>query len=414
MSWLLLTLGAALAQQPDEPEVRAAPALDAALHGDLKSFLVASFPYDHALMPEDASATGILDGRLKLGLTLDNWSAEVHHAVTLLGGAAGLGLAGASTGVGLTAPEALPLTWDVHEGDILVRGRTDRLWVRGRFGGVDATLGRQPVSFGNGRIFTPLDLVAPFHPATVDTEYKPGVDAARVDAYLGTSGRLTAVAAYAGDWTDGMVYALYGQGTVGVTDLGMFGGLVHAEPVVGVTVASSVGPVGLYGDATVTIAVEEGAFVRAVAGADWRPTSTTTLSGEVYVQTFGAADPAEYLVVAQSPRFSRGEVWQLGRTYAALTVAQEITPLIFGSLAVIANVEDPSALIAPGLAWNVASNAELTLGAYVGAGQRPDDPQPPDLSAGAPDPDDVLRGLGVRSEYGIYPPAFFFRVATYF
>src|SRR5690606_19624752 len=163
------------------------------------------------------------------GLTLDNWSAEVHHAVTLLGGAAGLGLAGASTGVGLTAPEALPLTWDVHEGDILVRGRTDRAWVRGRFGGVDATLGRQPVSFGNGRISTPRDLVAPFHPATVDTEYKPGVDAARVDAYLGTSGRLTAVAAYAGDWTDGMVYALYGQGTVGVTDLGMFGGLVHAE-----------------------------------------------------------------------------------------------------------------------------------------------------------------------------------------
>src|SRR5690606_33009553 len=131
-----------------------------------------------------------------------------HHEVSLLEGAA-VALPGSGAGVGLTAPELVDLTWELEEDAAVLRGRTDRLWVRGTFGRTDVTVGRQPVSFGTGVLFTPLDLVAPFHPATIDQEYKPGVDAARVDTYLGVAGALTAVAAWAGG-DDPLVAAGYG------------------------------------------------------------------------------------------------------------------------------------------------------------------------------------------------------------
>lgn len=402
---IALLAALAFAQEEGGPTVE--------VHGDVKAFVVGVVPYEHSLLGGQALVQGIGDGRLKLSAAWGRWAAEVHHEITLLERGA-TGLPGASTGVGLTAPEAVDLTWQVDQDDLVLRGRTDRLWVRGRFGAVDVTLGRQPVSFGAGTVFTPLDLVAPFHPATIDQEYKPGVDAARVDAFFGTSGQITGVVAYAGDWElDGMVGALYAQGTVGVTDVGGFLGMVHGEPVFGVSLSSSVGPVGLYGDATWTLPEDDDPFVRAVAGVLWMPTGTTTFSGELYAQTFGADDPSEYLLIAQSARFARGEVWQLGRYYAAVAVGQEITPLVRVNAAVITNLLDPSALLAPGVTWSVAENAELSAGAWIGLGQRPGElrflTEDPLL-----DPDAFLRSLGVRSEFGLYPAALFLRLATYF
>jgi DNA-binding GntR family transcriptional regulator len=47
------------------------------------------------------------------------------------------------------------------------------------------TVGRQPVAFGSGMFFTPLDLISSFTPTTIDAEYKPGVDVVRVDVFRG-------------------------------------------------------------------------------------------------------------------------------------------------------------------------------------------------------------------------------------
>ena len=52
-----------------------------------------------------------------------------------------------------------------------------RLYIKGSIGPVDLQIGRQPISFGNGFVFSPLDLVQPFSFATIDNEYKPGIDA---------------------------------------------------------------------------------------------------------------------------------------------------------------------------------------------------------------------------------------------
>lgn len=393
MSVWLFALGS-LALAGDSP-------LQADLGGDVKSFGVATFPYDNPLMPPEPFGQGVWDLRLKGNLKYgDHLRAEVHHAVTTTLGGSGAAVNTTGTGINLAAPEAIDLTWEPDiDGDALyVVGRTARLNVTASAPGMDLTVGRQAVAFGNGLFFTPLDLISPFTPSQIDNEYKPGVDALRVDGYWGTTGRVTAVTAYAGDWTyDGTISAVYGQGTVGVTDIGGFLGAIYGDTVIGTTLASGVGPVGLHADATYTLPNDdaEDPFVRAVGGATYLPTPTTTLSGELYLQTFGGSDPSEYLEVALSERFSRSEVWSLGRTYAALAVGQQITPIIQSNVGLVMNLEDPSMLVAPSLAWSAGNNTSVSVGAYVGIGERPD-----------------LAGL--NSEFGLYPSAVFTQMSAYF
>ena len=125
-----------------------------------------------------------------------------------------------------------------------------------------------------------------------------------------------------------------------------------------------------------------------------------TVSGEAYYQGFGASDPDGYLAVLTSPRFARGEVWQAGQVYGAVALSQEITPLVAGSVAVISNLLDPSALIAPGLTWSISDEAAMGIGGYFGAGERPDfdDPLQPEI----------------RSEFGLYPAAGYLQLKAYF
>jgi len=176
--------------------------------------------------------------------------------------------------------------------------------------------------------------------------------------------------------------------------------------------------VGITADATLTLPPEEDPFVRAAAGATWLPLPDTTVVAEVYVQTFGATDPSEYLVVATSDRFARGEVWSLGRYYTAVSLGQQITPLVSANMAAVVNLTDPSALLTPGLSWSISDNASLGAGAFVGLGQRPDEVDPLDLidpTTFQPLPDDeIARRMGLNSEFGLYPGALFLNVAAYF
>ena len=268
MALLALVLGVASA---DEPLVQAD------VGGHLKSFYVATFPYDSPLLPPDPTGVGVVNTRLNVDVDIgDNLSLQAHHTLTLSPRASGGGAL--STGVNAAPPEALPLSYTLLDsGTLAIQGRMDRLSAKLSVPHLDLTLGRQPISFGSGAFFTPMDLVNPFSPAVIDTEYKPGVDAARADVYIGMSGRITAVAAYAGSWdSDGLVAVGYGQGTVGLTDIGGFAGWVRGDMVLGSTVVSSIGPVAIHADLTVTVP-EDDAFVRGVVGADWRPFAATTL-----------------------------------------------------------------------------------------------------------------------------------------
>jgi hypothetical protein len=93
-----------------------------------------------------------------------------------------------------TTPLWLPLESTlVDHSRVAIRNRIDWAYVRGTFGGLSVTLGRQPVTLGRGQLWTPEDLLVPFSPLQLDTEYKPGIDAARVDFTLSDRSTLLVV-----------------------------------------------------------------------------------------------------------------------------------------------------------------------------------------------------------------------------
>jgi hypothetical protein len=434
-----LTLGTSAAATPVVDAERWS--LD--LSGDVKSFTFTAFPYEWSLvpdedlqafgmepvplMPEDPMAQGALDGRLKaqlrvgehLSVSAHARTAASHYSQALEAGAISLGAGGGGY------DQVVDMSWaPVDAPNYMLEGRVDRLAARLSIPHLDITIGRQPVSFGSSWIFTPMDLVAPFSPTDIDTEYRPGVDAARVDAFLGMAGRITAVAAYAGAWDlDGSILALHGGGTLGITDIGGLVAMNRGEPVFGLNLASSIGAVGIQGEATLTLPQDEDAFGRASLGASWMPLEDLSLMGELYWQSFGGADSSEYLGVYSSERFARGEVWAAGRYYAALTAGYQLTPLVGISAFGVVNLADPSAMIGPSLSWSAAQNAELSVGAFFGAGERPHDIElTMDDVAGVTDEaeyeqvleDILLERTDVGSEFGMIPTVAFAQIKLYF
>ena len=148
------------------------------------------------------------------------------------------------------------------------------------------------------------------------------------------------------------------------------------------------------------------------------PRGGTTLSGEVYHQTLGVTEPADYLTQLSTERYTRGELWLAGRTYASVSLGQEITPLIQSNLAVIANVTEPSALVAPGISVSVSDEVQLAVGGFAGVGERPDEGSLEDLldpKTGAILEGDALNeAMGLNSEFGFYPASAYVQLKAYF
>jgi len=394
--------------------VGAASAAEVDVRGHVKTFQMAGAPVPLARVPDDPWAQSSIAGRLATRVDFgEQWRLE-FHPVAVAG--SGVGNASFGTGVGRKSPEAIDLTWNESEGILDLTARVDWLFLKAETDGVRGTLGRQAISHGQGKLFSPLDLIAPFNPTTIDTEFKPGVDAVRVEAFFGEAHRLDIAAAYLGEWeAEGLGFVGQGTSTLGSTDIGLYTAWMRGDPTVGASVFTPVGPVGLYGD--VAVIVEEEAHFRGVLGADIRATPSTMVTLELYHQTFGSDDPADAFVVMQGERYARGELWLVGHSYAGLSVLQTVSPLWNLSVMTLSNVTDPSALATLSLHWSAADNAEILFGGMGGLGQAPDDVEPTDLVGDGGMPlvgDSMLRALGVNSEFGLVPWAGYLQTRFYF
>jgi hypothetical protein len=342
--------------------------------GHIKTFFLAAEPLE-----SDALGQATLAGRLQLHVEpIGGLEVDLHPVATRTVGDPLMGL---STGV---------------EGNDGLR--LDRAKLTLTRGPLRTTLGRQAFSHGQGRLFTPMDLIAPFTPATLDTEFRPGVDAARVEAFFGTATKVELIGAHLAAWDEdwdaqhGAMMAT-AQATLGTTDLGLFTAALHDDSVLGASAYSPIGPVGIYGDATLTLTGDE-ATHRVVLGTDLHPWAGTRVGLELYSQGFGADDPADYLASYGDARFGRGELWLVGHNYAGLTVGQALTPLVQLAAFGLVNLDDGSALLSSTLTWSAAESASLSLGLMAGLGEE--------------------EAMTITSEFGAIPLVFHAQSGLYF
>lgn len=406
-------------------QVYASPALFRVnpIGGDFRLFYSALGPLrledtssiNQALSQElnQSSTSGMLTARFKLKGVFSRFKWEIHPLLL------SRPQSGSST-VSLNAnpsqfPQALPLSVDlVDSKNQLAQLRADRFLVTREFTDFKITLGRQAITLGQGRAFTPLDRLAPFSPTSIDQQYKPGLDALRLDYWWGVAGQLSLIAAYRQNWTpSGMAYAITGQDHFAGWDFHFVIGSFQKDRVIGLSTAGSLGAISIYGDFAWTWsnpdliqADDEETFGRATLGMtwNWAEWGGGYINGEVYWQEDGASNTDLYLSETQDPRFLRGERWFLGRFYGMLSIQQALTPLFQAAMSLLTNLEDGSGLIGSNVVWSVGQDVDVVMGAYGGYG----DGLSISTMALRPTP------LTTESEFGALKWMGFAMMATYF
>lgn len=277
----------------------------------------------------------------------------------------------------------------VHGNSGSSRLQVDRLNYHLREGQFDITVGRQAIGFGRILIYSPLDIIAPFAPDAIDTEFRGGVDAARGVYSYGLDGQLGALTiwgterrynSYLGTWTDNMS---------GV-DLLLIGGKLRGRNVVGAGLAGSIGSLGLKGE----ISVHKGRD-RGEPGGDLHATYTLSAlegwyrfdSGITLVMQYlfngpGTNKPEAYTQVLASAPVREGLTNLLGRHYLIAAPSYEIHPLVSIHGLLIHNLQDDSTLFRPSLDISVSDDVSLQLfwtechGEGLSAGQNLSAPSP--------------------------------------
>jgi len=265
--------------------------------------------------------------------------------------------------------------------DTVLLQRLDRLWVGYTSEKTVVRFGRQALSWGNGLFFAPMDLVNPFDPAAIDTEYKAGDDMLYLQ-YLRDSGddvqgayvvrrNLLTGDVDAADATAAVKY----HGFAGEVEYDLLVAQDYDDAVLGIGGGRDIGGAVWRADVVVTRADNEAVW-QFVTNLSYSWTwGGRNMSGavEYYFDGFGQHagdyDPAS---LAGNPalveRLLRGETFNLGRNYLAGSVLIEMTPLWTLTPTALVNLADPSALLQLVTNYSLADNMVLLASLNVPVG----------------------------------------------
>jgi hypothetical protein len=350
------------------------------------------------------------------------------------------GLAGLSSFGGLAAGDtryrALDATWDWHQGDhVQATLALDRAAVKLSVGPVDLTVGRQAITFGKAYFWSPLDVFLPFDPRQFDREYKPGVDALRVDLALGRFSGVTLVGAagrrldtFGRFATSGGREALdaswFGSAVLARAftnfadwDFSLQAGKVYGGYQIGGGAVGEIGEVEvrlevaqLFADDSRPLLEVPPGVTSPVAGEDQvedatslvlglghRFESSLTIETEYFHNGAGDSDNLD----ASLLRFAAGGLLDMSENLGGVVFSYEVLPIVTGYLGTIVSFDDGSVQIQPRVVWSAGDELEVQLGAIVHAGQRP----------GL----DPMSGLpSIRSEFGTFPDVYYVQPQFYF
>ncbi len=245
-----------------------------------------------------------------------------------------------------------------ESGDNALLHRLDRLWLGYSSEKTVVRFGRQALSWGNGLFYAPMDLVNPFDPATIDTEYKAGDDMLYAQ-YLRDSGDDVQGAAVirrnalSGDVeSEVATYAVKYHGFAGELEYDVLLAESYADTVLGLGLGRSIGGAHWGSDLVITD-TDSDTYVQFVTNLSYSWVfKDKNMSGaiEYHYNGFGQSDSRyDPLSLAQNPellaRIARGQMFTLGKHYLAGSVMIEMTPLWTVTPVLLANVGDPSALL---------------------------------------------------------------------
>ncbi len=256
----------------------------------------------------------------------------------------------------------------------------DRLRVHRSFGTFDLDVGRFPVNHSVTFLFTPNDFFAPFSAATLNRQYKPGVDAIRMRFGLTDWSNLE-VLGVLGSTTDGVpawtrsAAMLRLDATLANFQWALTGGKLAERFVVGGSLQGDVAGVVLRAEGHAGFPDRDGNFVRdaepvhgrAAARVEYTFTwHNVSVGAEYAFFSDGAASTAGYL--QRLARFFPDDLLYLGRHYAALNASIEIIPILNLAGFGMVNAQDGSGITSVSLQYNASNEVDILGGVLTGWG----------------------------------------------
>ena len=326
-----------------------------------------TFPTDSLFRDLYGSHTEDTQGDLRLNLTYrqSGWTIDANYQLVALHGET------------FSLPDDrrryFDLTSVIDQGSrsALVH-RLDRLWVGFTSEKTVVRFGRQALSWGNGLFYAPMDLVNPFNPATVDTEYKAGDDMLYGQDLHDNGSDIQGAYVLRRNYLNGdadrgsATTALKYHGFRGEGEFDILLARHYRDDVLGFAASHALGGAHWSGDLVLTD-TDIDTYVQLTTNLSyswiWR---SKNMSGAVEYHFNGLGQPSgnyDPLSLAGNPdlalRLARGESFTLGRHYLATSVMIEMNPLWNLTPTLLMNVGDPSGLLQLVTQYSLSDNMNL-------------------------------------------------------
>lgn len=345
-------------------------------------FLADVYPEDSVFYPLTGRSAGSLETELRVNFSAskDAWTFD---AAWQLYGAWGdrVELMRSLSGVSLPGFSHLPtddrrlmnLTDTLRDdGKFAAVHRLDRFAITYSTDHLVVRAGRQAITWGNGLVFSPMDIVNPFDPTAVDTEYKAGDDMVYAQYLLASGNDIEFARVQRRDPATGdadssvNTTAIKYHGVLGDSEYDLLVADSYSDTTIGVGGNRSVGGAVLHGD-LVWVDSQDGGKFQLVANVSYSWVwGGKNISGlvEYYFNEFGLPS-GRYDLASLSQnttllnRLQRGETFTVGRHYLAGGLSIELTPLWTVTPNLFANLEDGSALLQVVSRNSLGDNSEI-------------------------------------------------------
>lgn len=270
--------------------------------------------------------------------------------------------------------------------EYLAYHRIDRLSVT-----VDSDLGtvragRQALTWGNGMVFNPADVINPFAPADVIRDYKTGSDMLLYHhgAEIISDFQLVYVPRRESDTSD----VSWEQSTLGSklrisyheTDTDLYAIKNYRDYIVGAGLIGYLYDAAYRMDITATFLeddTDKDGYLSAVANIDYSwVMNDRNWYGMLELYYNGIGNKTLSLNLENDPlieRLQRGELFVAGRWYLDGMLQYEAHPLVNLFFSFICNLEDRSLLLQPRAAWDVSQSSQVLVGVNIPVGSRGDE-----------------------------------------
>lgn len=220
----------------------------------------------------------------------------------------------------------------------------DRAVYKQRFKNSTLALGRQSIDWGSGRFWQPLNVFGSFAPTDLDTDFKPGIDAARLDWFPSDFSSLTAVYAFSPNDNaavdNNSSAALHYRRQVGEqSELALLAGGIIGNTVFGASFESAWAGMGWRVEAAHYQSRDNKNSLLWIAGVDYQFANGTLLAAEWYNNSRGANDITTLTNtnVLTDTFIKYGLQQQLSQNVLGLSLSKDISPLLNAGYTLLAS-----------------------------------------------------------------------------